>query len=93
MKLWNNGIGGSADRPLVLVGVLALFDGALLASAYSNNPAWWAADKAYAEMHARVEALVALDLAYMDRSTISKTLAKIGTMTGATQLAKGAAKP
>ncbi len=50
-------------------------------------------DKAYAEMRARVEALVALDLANMDRSAISKALAEIGALTGATQLAKGADKP
>lgn len=47
-------------------------------------------DKAYAEMHARVEAMVALDLANMDRDAIRDALAEIGTLAGATALAKGA---
>ena len=46
-------------------------------------------DKAYAEMRARVEAMVALDLAQMDRDAIREALADIGTMAGATALAKG----
>ncbi len=47
-------------------------------------------DKAYAEMRARVEAMVTLDLAQMDRDAIRDALADIGTMAGATALAKGA---
>ena len=47
-------------------------------------------DKAYAEMSARVEAMVALDLANMDRDAIRDALADIGTMVAATALAKGA---
>ncbi len=48
-------------------------------------------DKAYAEMRARVEAMVALDFAQMDRDAIRDALAEIGTIKGATTLAKGAA--
>ena len=46
-------------------------------------------DKAYAEMRARVEAMAALDLANMDRDAIRDALAEIGTLAGATALAKG----
>lgn len=47
-------------------------------------------NKAYAEMHARVEAMVALDLANMNRDAIRSALTEIGAMAGATALAKGA---
>lgn len=43
MKFWKNVFLGTTDWPLAFFGVLALIGGALLASAYSNNPAWWAA--------------------------------------------------
>jgi arsenate reductase (thioredoxin) len=46
-------------------------------------------DKAYAEMHTRVEAMAALDLAQMDHDAIRDALAEIGRMAGATALAKG----
>lgn len=46
-------------------------------------------DKAYAEMHARVAAMMALDFEALDAVALKRELAAIGSLAGATQLAAG----
>lgn len=50
-------------------------------------------DKAYAEMHARVAAMMALDFEALDAAALKRELSAIGSMAGATRLATdGAAR-